>query len=71
MKHPYRNWKPVVSVLADTTNKLAMQMQAMNTNFNTRFDNLAQAVDKLSNSPSRCLQKHHKDHHGALDITLH
>ncbi|MFN9982379.1 MAG: hypothetical protein ACK53Y_20800, partial [bacterium] len=50
--------------LADTTNKLALQMQMMNTNFNQRFDDLASAVDRLTNSPTRHQQKHHKDHHG-------
>jgi hypothetical protein len=56
--------------LAATTEQLALEVKGMNADFNQKFPDIHNTLDKLVNSPSHHVSKHHKDCHGLVDENI-
>jgi hypothetical protein len=56
--------------LTATTEQLAPEVKGMNVDFNQKFSDIHNTLDKLVNSPSHHVSKHHKDYHGLVDENM-
>jgi hypothetical protein len=56
--------------LAQSSQQLTNHLEDMSREFTDEFDDISNALEKPTMSPSRRQSKHHKDHHGLPDVNL-